>query len=220
MAETHSIPSGPLFQDLTGRCFGRLTVLEYAGKQATNSRWLCQCDCGKQATVEGGHLKSGRTKSCGCWQKEVTGRRSRSHGKCDIPEYKVWAAMIHRCTSPSNPAYGHYGGRGITISSCWRKSFAAFLADMGSRPTPEHTLERIDNDGNYEKSNCRWATRTEQARNTRRNRLLSFAGETKPLAEWADSLGILDGALRYRIKAGWSVERALTQPVRSHKASS
>lgn len=210
MAETYPIPTHACFQDLTGRRFGRLIVLEYAGKRQTNHRWLCECDCGKRTTVESGHLRSGVTKSCGCLQKEKVTR----HGKCKTPEYKVWDNMISRCTSPTYIGYANYGDRGITVCERWRNSFAAFLKDMGLRPSPNHSIDRVNNEGNYEKANCRWATRRQQQRNRRRNRLLTFKGKTMCLAEWAERINMPYFTLHGRLRLGWSVERALLTPAK------
>lgn len=126
------------------------------------------------------------------------------------PLYKVWQAMIGRCHNPRNKKYRHYGGRGIEVCRRWRESFPAFKADIGQRPSPRHSIDRKDNDGHYEPSNVRWATPAEQNRNSRRNHLLTFRGQTKPLTDWATGMGLSPGTLRARLVRGWSVEVALT----------
>lgn len=127
-------------------------------------------------------------------------------------EYSAWQEMRARCRNPSHAAYRHYGGRGITVCDAWRESFEAFLADMGRRPSPDHSLDRIDNDGNYEPGNVRWATRERQARNRRSSVLVTFRGVERSVPDWAEDLGISAQTLSHRLKAGWPLERALTTP--------
>jgi len=130
------------------------------------------------------------------------------------PEYRAWVQMKGRCLNPSQPNYKYYGARGIRVCDRWLHSFEKFFEDMGPRPAPGYTLERRDNDGDYTPENCYWATWLQQARNRRRNRAITFNGETKILSEWAEAIGISVGTLYARISRGWSVERALTIPVR------
>lgn len=125
------------------------------------------------------------------------------------PEYTAWAGMLQRCRNPKNAAYPDYGGRGITVCDAWRDSFEAFYADLGPRPSARHSIDRIDNDGNYEPGNCRWATAKEQNRNTRRARLLTFDGRTQLLSDWGAELGVHPEAIRGRLRRGWSIEDAL-----------
>ncbi|GAE32435.1 AP2 domain-containing protein [Alkalihalobacillus hemicellulosilyticus] len=154
--------------DLTGKKFGRLTVIKREGsnkhKQAI---WKCLCECGNETMVVASKLKSGYTQSCGCLQKERTSEASIIHGHSrKSPEYKIWATMLQRCDNQNYKDYEYYGGRGIRVCDCW-KSFEKFIVDMGNRPSSNHTIERIDNDKDYNKSNCVWENRTVQSRNQR-----------------------------------------------------
>ena len=130
------------------------------------------------------------------------------------PEYRCWQSIRDRCYNPNNRDYAMYGGRGIAVCKRWRESSAAFLADMGPKPSPEHSIDRIDNDGDYSPENCRWATPAEQARNRKSSRLLTHNGETMTVAEWAERLAIKPGTLSMRLSYGWSVEKAVTTPVK------
>ena len=209
---------GPQPADLTTRTFGRLTPIERVGSTGNNGGavWRCRCDCGKEVTLPASHLTrtTKPSRSCGCLQRERVGDTQRTHGRTKTPEYGVWRQMVARCTKPGHANYHRYGARGITVCDRWRTDFAAFLADMGERPTPLHTLERKDNGGPYSPQNCVWATKTRQQRNKRDTRLLDFRGVSKPLADWADQFGIRPGTIRSRLRYGWPVERALTEPTR------
>jgi hypothetical protein len=135
-----------------------------------------------------------------------------THRMTKSGEYKSWQGMKTRCMSPTDPGYPNYGGRGISVCEEWRDSFEQFLSDMGPKPTPQHTLDRINNAGNYEPGNCRWASPRTQGRNRRSNHLLTHNGQTKPLVEWAEAAGITQRSLWMRLLKGWPVERAVTMP--------
>ena len=204
---------------VAGAKFGRLTVIGPAEPRielngAKAYRVECACDCGEKTVVREHTLRNGETKSCGCLHRDVLraqGYANRTHGRPD--GYASWGQMINRCTNSNNHAYESYGGRGITVCDRWRNSFEAFYEDMGPRPGPKHSIDRIDNDGDYEPSNCRWATTTEQGRNTRRNRMITWDGRTQCLAAWAEEIGINKTALCMRLRKGWDVDSALTRPV-------
>lgn len=200
---------------MTSRTFGRLTVIERAGA-APNGRvlWKCQCDCGTTCLVQANNLYSGNTKSCGCLNRETAIKKATTHGRSNTSEYYVWCSMIQRCENPNDESFANYGARGIAVCGRWRGSFPTFLADLGERPTPFHTLERRDNDRGYEPNNCHWATRDEQNNNQHKTRRLTWNGETHTIRDWAARIPMSYQALRQRVYKGWPAHRALTQPVR------
>lgn len=155
--------------DLTGQTFGRLTVTGRAkSRPGGEARWHCACGCGGSATANGSDLRRGHTTSCGCVMKQINRAAKTTHGGRGMPEYEIWCSMIKRCENPNHHAYARYGGRGIAVCPGWRADFAVFLRDVGHRPNPELSLDRLDNDGNYEPGNVRWATAKEQAANRRK----------------------------------------------------
>lgn len=158
--------------DLSGRAFGRLHVLRFSHSAYGKRMWLCLCDCGKEKLASASGLNSGDAVSCGASGCSDGKRLRHGHNRRGraTPEYEAWTAMIKRCCTPSHQAFHNYGGRGISVCARWRESYAAFFADMGARPSPKHSLDRINNDGNYEKTNCRWATALEQRHNQRRSK--------------------------------------------------
>lgn len=188
--------SGRPVIDLTGMVYGRLTVLRFAEMRYKMSYWVCKCECGKETITRGRSLRIGETRSCGCLGLEIAKECHITHGlsKVKYNAYRVWEGIGQRCNNPNHTYYHHYGGRGITVCPEW-DSFERFLADMGERPSPKHTIDRIDNNGNYCKDNCRWATWKEQGRNRRNNRLITIDGETRTLAEWSEELGISRNAV-------------------------
>lgn len=207
-------------RNLVARKFGKLTVVEWAGRSDIGNSpyksdfWICECECKdpnySPLPVQAASLISGNTTSCGCIH--------RKHMMSRHPLYTTWNNMIRRCYDPANRAYHNYGGRGITVCDRWRENFANFYADMGDPPSNEHTLDRINNDLGYSPENCRWATRKQQTRNTRRNRKITWQGETKSIADWAEDQRLLNlclcaQVLNDRIRLGWSVEEAFTTPL-------
>jgi hypothetical protein len=209
-------------RDITGQRFGRLTVEKRVPRPSSVSKratyWLCRCDCKSVLVVRQDALTTGNTQSCGCGTVDATRLRSITHGLSGTTTYTVWWRMRQRCEDQNDAAYHDYGGRGITVCARWH-SFESFLEDMGERPEGL-TIERINNDGSYEPSNCRWATRTEQGRNKRSNRLLTYGGETRPLSEWAEIKGLRMRTLWARLYVyNWTLDRALTTQVSTFHAS-
>lgn len=204
--------------DFTGQKFGRLTVIEFAGRGKRKLLiWKCKCNCGVITLAYGHLLKSGGKQSCGCLLSEVTSKRSKTHGMHNTITYKIWRSMIRRCEAPNDISYPRYGAIGIRVCKRWRNSFEAFFEDMGERPSKEYQIERKNNNGDYKPSNCYWATRSEQARNRCNSKWLTFRGEKKLLIEWAEELGFNTGQIWNRLLAGWTVERTLTEPIHKRK---
>jgi hypothetical protein len=156
--------------DIIGQRFGRLTVVSRAGSTNEGKAcWNCRCECGQTITAQGKDLRTGHTKSCGCWRRYITGEYARIHGMKNTPEYRSWSQAKGRCNSQTNESYERYGGRGITMAYEWENSFEAFYAHIGPRPAG-HTLDRIDNEKGYQPGNVRWATPTQQSNNRRPRR--------------------------------------------------
>jgi hypothetical protein len=153
-------------KDITSKVFGKLKVIKYAG----NAHWECLCKCGNIKNIYTGSLKKGYTKSCGCEQKKQARLNATKHGMISSSEYHSWSSMKQRCLNPSATHYANYGGRGIKVCKRWLGSFENFYADMGAKPSPSHSIDRINVDGNYTPSNCRWATRMEQRHNRRKGK--------------------------------------------------
>jgi len=212
MSQEFTFPkhTDPRFIDLTGRRYGRLTVIKFLGRNSKKvSRWLCQCDCGNTTAVSGTNLNSKRspTKSCGCYIAErLSAGLFKSHGKRNTPEYKVWIKIIERCENENAENYKFYGGRGIKICQRWRNSFEAFLEDMGVRPSPKSQIDRKDSNLGYSPDNCRWVDKITQARNTRSNRREEFNGIVMCVAEWAETLGVPYYIFRNRLRNGHSIQ--------------
>lgn len=203
----------PAFIDLTGREFGRFTVLRRTENNRHNQpQWLCRCSCGVEKVIRGSGLTSGQSRSCGCLNSDVRRRicieRNTTHGRSKSRTYTIWVNMVQRCTNPQNPGYKKYGARGVTVADRWL-AFDNFLADMGECPG-KLTLDRINNAKGYEPRNCRWTTQKVQQQNRTNNRLLTFANETLPITEWARRAGIHRHIISQRLRKGWTPERALT----------
>ncbi len=198
---------------LTGRRFGLLLVSEESPGPPTRGyhrSWLCFCDCGSRVVVLQTSLMRGNTQSCGCLQRARAKAAATKHGGYGSPTWRSYAAMRQRCENPKHLHYHNYGGRGISVCPEWW-TYAGFLASMGERPSIKHSLDRIDNARGYEPSNTRWATRSEQNRNSRNNTMITYQGRTQCLMAWAEETGIKRATLGRRIACGWSVERAFAQ---------
>jgi hypothetical protein len=210
-------------RNIVGNVYGRLTVIGFAGYHdhpsgGRSAKWLCRCECGTEKEVIGQGLKRGLVQACGCMRLERAKAANTTHGaanrnsaKKDRRLYCVWMTIKQRCYDQSSCEYPNYGGRGIVMCSRWRESFAAFRDDMGY-PPPKHSIERIDNGGNYEPSNCKWATMAEQSRNKRNNHQITHNGETLVIRDWSLRLGGNRSLVARRLMLGWSIERAVTTP--------
>jgi len=215
----------PARLQLIGHRYGRLLVeSESPARIESNGRrrlmWQCRCDCGKVVTVMGDSLRRGTSNSCGCLNREVIAHRLTTHGQAKggmkSPEYVAWQGMLARCYCPSQVRYHRYGARGITVCDRWNPSaggsFENFAADMGPRPTPGHSIDRIDGDGPYAPLNCRWATAAQQARNKRNNRWVTYKGQRMILTDAAKAAGLNRKTLSHRINAGWPEDQWATPP--------
>ncbi len=197
--------------DLTGSRFGMLVVLRRAGTRGKQPVWACRCDCGNLSIVDGYSLRKGHTKSCGCLkQRKGSAAVQFKHGRSDTKLYRVWRSMLNRCENQNVKTFHLYGGRGICVCSEWH-DFQTFLADIGE-PPPGMTLERRDNDGNYEPANCEWVTQRAQCNNRRTTRRFEYRGELLTARELSDLSGIPYGKLMPRLRRGWSAERAISEP--------
>lgn len=200
------IPTNPNFKNLTDRVFGRWTVMYYVGRLGIQPLWLCRCSCGTTRPVSRNSLLSGSSQSCGCARVDST----RTHGLSTTPEYQAWNSMMARCYVETTERYPNYGGRGITVCERWW-SIENFVTDMGPRPADKTSIERLDNNANYEPGNCAWANDTEQANNRRSSRLLDLDGDVRTVAEWSKATGLGRWKIMSRLRRGWSVKDALTK---------
>lgn len=207
--------------DVTGQKFDKLTAVKVIGTLRKAKLWLCLCDCGKETTAIVTQLRRGEKTSCGCKKKEPKGPRpdvaqrnkNRAvHAMSGNYTYASWKAMKSRCYDKNDKDYPRWGGRGITVCEAWKTSFVEFYKDMGERPKG-HTIDRIDNNGNYEPGNCRWAVQKTQSNNTRANYYVDYQGRTQTAKQWAEELGIVEyKTLLYRLRTGWDTHAAMTTP--------
>ena len=203
-------------ENLTNKKFGRLTAIKHCIIK-DRSYWLCKCDCGKSKTIYLGSLKKGISKSCGCLNKELAAERQRKHGMYKTKFYGIWLNMKNRCLNKKDYRYNTWGGRGIAVCDKWL-DFQGFYDDMYQsyqqhiKENDYTSIDRIDNDGNYCKENCRWATLKEQNNNKRTNKLITYNNKTMSVKEWSNKLNINYATLYQRIyKLNWSVKKALNK---------
>lgn len=198
-----------LFKDETGNVYGRLTVLRVGVYNRLGYKWICLCECGKETEVQGTFLRNGNTRSCGCLAVETAAAREWKHGKSHTKVHRTWQQMWNRCTNANSNSYRNYGERGIKVCDRWRE-FTNFYEDMGDPPSEDHSIERIDNEGDYTPDNCCWATDKEQCSNRRNNIRVEYDGRTQTLKQWAEELNLNYLAMyRKYIKQKKSIEEAI-----------
>lgn len=200
--------------DLVGQRFGKWTVLERdTNHPAKKSYWICICDCGTRKSVKGESLRRGLSTCCRCvYVKNGIQRTQTKHGKAGTKEYRTWSNIKKRVYKTTDQDYPRYGGRGIKMCERWN-DFRNFYADMGDAPSPSHSIDRIDNDGDYSPENCRWATPSQQTRNSTKARMVTFNGETKSVTDWAEEYGLPPKLLMKRLYRGDSFENAVAKPI-------
>lgn len=205
----------PIREAREGMKFNRLTLLKKLPREKyEHEKWLCECECGEIKEYFLKFVLRGTTKSCGCYIKDSIAGFNTTHGfagKNRPKEYGVWKGMVKRCHG-ENPEIG-YGDRKITVCERWKDSFVNFYQDMGPRPSDKHSIDRIDNNGNYEPSNCRWATSKQQSNNKRNTIIVNYNGKSVPLAEVCEKLNISYHTTRERLRRGWSADKALSTPI-------
>lgn len=215
MSQAGNPPTRKLPPMAAGQRYGRLVAIKFFDRSRTGkARWYFRCDCGRVITATAVNVRNGHTKSCGCFQAEQRRvSRPKTHGRTDTAEYRIWTGMKQRCLNQKTPDFYRYGGRGITICDRWQK-FENFYIDMGSRPSFRHSIDRINNDGPYSPENCRWTTNHEQHRNTRRNHLVVYRDQQMALIDACKLAGLNNNTVVSRLRAGWSIERALSTRAR------
>ena len=202
------------FKEIKSKKYGRLTVISevtpkdygYRKRRRVN----CVCDCGNKVILVLNNIRIGTTKSCGCLLTEINIAKNYKHGMTLSPEYQAWRSMFKRCNDQNSENYKYYGGRGITICKRWEK-FECFYKDIGDKPTQKHSLDRIDNNGNYYKNNCKWSTPKEQTSNRRTTIFIEYKGLKLTIAEWSFKLNIKYTTIYSRHKKGWEIKRILTK---------
>lgn len=199
---------------MVGEVFGRLTIINEVEQIHNRRTFMCKCSCGNFKIVKLKDLRNGHTQSCGCYYIDSRTK----HGLYKSSEYAAYYGMLSRCTDKKNEEYHNYGERGIGVCPDWsdkETGFINFYRDMGKKPTSKHSIDRINNNGNYCKENCKWSTSIEQNRNFRRNKIITYNGESHCVVEWAEIIGIDKSTLASRLgRYNWSIERALTTPVK------
>ena len=213
--------------DISNKKFGKLLAVKRCTNMSGKTAWECKCDCGNITFVTTSNLTCNRIRSCGCLKIKQLLERSTTHNQRHTVLYSVWRGLRQRCNNPKHASYHNYGGRGITVCEEWDKSFQAFYdwsyANGYSTENQKDeklklTIDRIDNNGNYEPSNCRWVDRKTQTRNMRTTRFITFNGQNKSVSEWCEIYGIKLQTFNTRIRNGWTIEEALTKPIGSKKS--
>jgi len=208
----------PSVHDLRpGQKYGRLTAFRFDHRDSHRRLyyWMFYCDCGKAVVRIGGRVLSGQSTSCGCWSVEKRTKHGHCPGHKMSREFNIWQHIKRRCNDQKRRDYKNYGGRGIKVCDRWLESFTNFLEDMGECPSGM-SIERIDVDGHYEPSNCKWATLDEQANNKTNTHYLELNGKKMSIAQWARELGVKNVTIQNRLRYGWTIERTLTTPARPY----
>jgi hypothetical protein len=201
---------GSRAQDITGKKFGRLTAIAPIRRAPySNIVWLCICECGTEKEAVLSDLNKGHYLSCGCYKIECISKSKTTHGMSNSAEFNIWQGIKERCNNKKAANYHRYGGRGIKICERWENDFSAFYEDMGSRPSSKHSIDRIDNNGDYVKPNCRWTTKKVQSNNRNNNKRLEYCGETRTVQEWCDKYKVNRSTFVSRLKRGLSVGESL-----------
>lgn len=200
--------------EFLGKKYNKLTIKNKTDLRDTQGLIIydCQCECGNLIKISASLVVRGKTKSCGCLKADklkITIANNVSHGKSRTSIYYTWAGMLKRCYLKTHKQYPNYGARGIKVCDEWLKSFVSFYRDMGDKPSKLHSLDRIDNNGDYEPKNCRWATPREQSNNTRNSIKVFYRGKSMTLGQWSDYLNIPRPTVYWRYKQGWDIERVL-----------
>lgn len=204
------------YKDITGQRFGRLVAVKMYAEKYKRTKWLCKCDCGNEKLMPLDSLMTGRAKSCGCYRKEVTRDHFRKHGLGNERLYSIWLNMRTRCFNPKVKSYKDYGGRGITVCKEWDDFTNFYQWSLNNGYEDNLTIDRIDNDGNYEPSNCRWGTRVVQMNNTSQNVKIEINGELKTLADHARDNKLNYDTLHYRYECGLQGEELIKPSTRKH----
>lgn len=192
--------------DMIGNKYNKLTVISEMEYQKYGRRcYLCKCDCGNEKVIVGESIRYGRTTSCGCYAKSKVTK----HGMADTSSHVAWSSMRQRCTTETHKQYHNYGGRGIKVCDRWMDSYENFLSDMGIRPTKKHSLDRIDNNGDYTPDNCRWATSEQQLNNRRVSRFIELDGIKLTVAQWSRKLNITESKIHHRLRTGKTPKECL-----------
>ena len=207
------------WEQYIGNRYGRLVIIEHKPRGNNNKYFLCKCDCGVYKEIDINTLKKGNTLSCGCYRLELIKNRTYRHGMSRTTEHHTWQCVLDRCCNEKSKLFPRYGGRGITVCDEWMNSFEKFFEDMGLKPDPKYSLERVDNNGPYSKENCIWADSKTQSKNKSTSKYLEYDGKIMHLNDWAHIVGIHSDTLAQRFDAGWSAERILTTPLVIRKVS-